>query len=324
MIAEPEAGPFENPNGMSCNANGCVAAVSVGSGDQGQFLGLFDVSGWGAASGLFPFKVPTSFSNGEMSCVPSGLFCALIVSYHPVGGTGEGLGSSQTWISRPLVDGNNDTFWNPVSTMSWHNGGPEPPQSPSRPLENRCFAYGGQTIWRTVDGGVRWRPSYMLPRHQDISFTSISCASASDCMAGTTNSSVAVTRDGGQTWRLDAIPGWCSSFGSPDCGSVLGLDCVTNTTCYAISGNFNDASESSRIDTTTDGGRHWLSMSMPATALSAIACDRANDCWAVGSSLPVNASTSPVILHLGRVGTICVLSLLVSLRIVARVCCTIR
>lgn len=295
VIAEPETGPFESPNGMNCNSQGCVAAVSVGEGDQGRFLGLFDGSGWGAASGDFPFKPPTLFTNGEMSCTASGVFCALIVSSQPEGG----VTTSQTWISRPLVDGNNDTFWNPVSTMTWHHGGPQPPQQPSCPLENRCFAYGFQTIWSTVDGGVRWRPAFTLPQHEDISFTAISCASAAVCMAGTSDSSVAVTDDRGLTWTRDAIPGWCTSPDSPDCGSVLGLDCVANTTCYAISGDFNDASESSRIDVTTDAGKHWTSMSMPAASLSAIACARANDCWAVGSTLPIGASASPVILHLG-------------------------
>jgi hypothetical protein len=232
VIAEPEAGPFESPNGMNCNAYGCVAAVTVGTGDQGRFLGLFDVSGWGTGSGEFPFKPPTLFTNGEMSCTASGLFCALIVSSQ----TEDGATTSQTWISRPLADGNNDTFWNPVSTMSWHQGGPEPPQDPSCPLENHCFAYGFQTIWSTVDGGISWRPTFALPRHEANSFTSISCASASDCMAGTSDSSVAVTDDHGRTWAVHAIPGWCTSSDSPDCGSVLGLDCVTNTTCYAISG----------------------------------------------------------------------------------------
>jgi photosystem II stability/assembly factor-like uncharacterized protein len=295
VIAQPEGGPFESPNGMNCNAYGCVAAVSVSGGDQGRFLGIFDVSGWGSASGDFPFKPPTLFTNGEMSCTASGLFCALIVSSSRDGGRL----TSQTWISRLLVDGNNETFWNPVSTMAWHPGRPDPPQQPSCPLENRCFAYGFQTIWSTVDGGVRWRPAYTLPQHELLSFTSISCASASDCMAGTSEGSVAVTDDRGRTWTLDTIPGWCTSLDSQECGSVVGLDCVTNATCYAGSGDYNDASASSQIDVTSDAGKHWTSMSMPQTSLSAIACARANDCWAVGSSLPVGASTSPVILHLG-------------------------
>jgi len=299
-IAQSISGPLDAPNGMACDGDGCVAAVSVDGGVQGQFFGLYGDLGWGTASGVFPFRRPTLFTNGHMSCTSSGDFCALIVNEPGVGGTDMTLGSAQTWISRPFVE-NNDTDFNPVSTMPILRSRPQNlPESPSCPIDNRCFAFGGGTVWQTVDGGIRWRVVFNLPPRQLTSFTSIACFSASQCMVGTESGSVAVTENGGRSWAVRKIPGWCpGSLGSGQCASVVGISCVSTLSCYVASGDVGGSYES-QIDTTTNGGRTWSSMSLPSpVSLNDLACSHQSDCWAVGSTVPSSNSSSPVILHLG-------------------------
>lgn len=302
-IAEGTAGPSGQPNGMSCNNDGCVAAASLSGGQEGQIVGSYGDLGWGAASGIFPFVRPTYFINGHMSCTTAGDFCVLINSMPSIGdATGSNLGSAQTWVSRPFVD-NNDTEFNPVSTVSGTvaKSSLTPPELPSCPDVNVCFAVGGATAWRTLDGGRRWTPVMnLLTRHLLTSFTALSCTSRSGCMLGTDADDVAVTQNGGATWRVRHVPGLCpGGSSSQDCGGIVGLACVSDDTCYAVSGD-GGSTYDSEIDVTTNAGVTWSSMSLPFSVdLSAIACARLSDCWAVGSTAPISSSTSPVILHLG-------------------------
>ncbi|MCL4414568.1 MAG: fibronectin type III domain-containing protein, partial [Actinobacteria bacterium] len=188
-----------------------------------------------------------------------------------------------------------------------------------------CTALGA-TVSATTDGGASWRrvgngiaalPGYS-PSGQGAS--SLSCPSASFCVAGLANG-LAVTTDGGSSWTLPALAPQVSSVTSVSCASasactatgsagmgaallgstdggstwsiedaasstygLTGASCASASACMVVGG--------STVEGTSDGGASWNAVALPSGQAAghvyfrAVSCGSASSCVAVGGTEP--------------------------------------
>jgi len=130
------------------------------------------------------------------------------------------------------------------------------------PTATSCLAVEGAGIEGTSDGGATWT------QQSTLSSFSVSCASATACVATISNGSVAVTTDAGAHW---------SSRTTTTGLTLQAISCPDINTCYAAAYGV--------IVKTTDGGNTWTStgaVNYPFL-FSGISCPTATGCFAVGT-----------------------------------------
>jgi len=127
----------------------------------------------------------------------------------------------------------------------------------------------------TTDAGTTWQaaplPSTGLPASSDASAV-VACGSGL-CVAGLS--------DPGETSLDRSTTGgtsWTSEGGPSGLGSVRAMACATASTCVAVgAGGETPVVNGAR---TTDGGRHWTALDLPAHVVYDIACPAATLCLA--------------------------------------------
>lgn len=88
--------------------------------------------------------------------------------------------------------------------------------------------------------------------------------------------SVITTGDSGQRWTTETSPRLASSG-----DRLVSVSCVSSTLCWS-------ASEQGSMFKTTDGGRSWISQSLPGPVdgLTSVWCLDSQHCWAPGTTGP--------------------------------------
>ncbi len=149
----------------------------------------------------------------------------------------------------------------------------------------RCVAVGDSTkgsqtsalaeVWNGSKWAVQQTPD--RPQGKDSQLDSVSCTSASACMAGGDG---LAERWNGKKWSLETIP---SPHGGTD---LVGVSCVRAGVCYGVGFFFIDGVENSTAEFWN--GSSWSVAAVPITTsedssgLSAVSCTTAQDCTAVG------------------------------------------
>ncbi len=139
-------------------------------------------------------------------------------------------------------------------------------------LAGSGFAKPGE---RTSDGGVTWQELASLPDGQVLNdMVEPSCPAAKICVAVTQRDALAITSDGGATWRLDPLPAGAGSGGWID-----QVSCAAERECVVhISGGLTRGTFLS----TTNGGLSWTAATrLPSGApgsLNLLRCDRSGRC----------------------------------------------
>ncbi|HEX4656561.1 MAG TPA: hypothetical protein VH307_04185 [Streptosporangiaceae bacterium] len=149
--------------------------------------------------------------------------------------------------------------------------------------ESVCYAWFAQLASsgvakpseRTSDGGVTWQELASLPDGQVLNdMVEPSCPAVSMCVAVTQRGALAITSDGGASWRLDPLPAAAGSEGWID-----QVSCATERECVVhISGGLTRGAFLS----TTNGGLSWtaatrLSSGAPGS-LNLLRCDQSGRC----------------------------------------------
>jgi len=141
------------------------------------------------------------------------------------------------------------------------------------------FVGGGGNLLVTHDGGASWTAA----RIPDVggSIASISCASASDCVAGGWTASDAVqlltSRDGGSSWQP-------ADFRS-GLRDLTHVACWSASRCVAVGQGSGQSPWELQSD---DGGRTWQAAAPPPAvkSLSVLECSAGGACVAAGGSQP--------------------------------------
>jgi hypothetical protein len=145
-------------------------------------------------------------------------------------------------------------------------------------LASPGFAKPGE---RTSDGGVAWHELASPPDGQVLNdMVEPSCPTAEVCVAATQRNALAMTSDGGASWRLDPLPAAAGSEGWID-----QISCATERECVVhVSGGLTRGAFLS----TTNGGLSWTAATrLPSDApgsLSLLRCDRIGRCIAAVSA----------------------------------------
>lgn len=111
------------------------------------------------------------------------------------------------------------------------------------------------------------------PAGPPVTFTSVSCAASSECVAvgktSTRSAAVATSTDGGDTWTVRAV--------SPLVLPLEGVSCPSRDDCVAVGWG-------GAVLTTSDGGQSWTAHSARALAdaLEGVDCSTIRRCIAVG------------------------------------------
>jgi photosystem II stability/assembly factor-like uncharacterized protein len=179
--------------------------------------------------------------------------------------------------------------------------------SVSCPTTSDCIAVGSSlpppgnsndagAIITTSDGGVTWE-SESLPSVGVGTLDSISCGSASDCVAvGSCTAdgdcqTILSTTNGGANWILDPSDG--------DPFILYSVSCPSATICYAVSMDY--------FVKTTNGGATWETGSVPGgepigqvgpnlNVLNSISCPTVLNCTAVGLESTSGGETDSIIM----------------------------
>jgi hypothetical protein len=128
---------------------------------------------------------------------------------------------------------------------------------------------------RTSDGGVTWHELASLPDGQVLDdMVEPSCPAAKMCVAVTQRDALAITSDGGASWRLEPLPAAAGSEGWID-----QVSCATEQECVVhLSGGLTRGA----FLTTTNGGLSWTAATrLPSGApgsLNLLRCDRSGRC----------------------------------------------
>lgn len=158
----------------------------------------------------------------------------------------------------------------------------------------------GAAIYKSTDGGRRWNLAYRRSRPHDpaFRFSDVACLSDARCLVSGSDGStgfILTTFDGGRDWTTARLPA------QPRGGSILGIDCAAVDACFAVQDT------SARVYKSTDGGRRWFALPVPAnfapyehdpdtpTGLSAISCGSPSFCVAGGyiGHLNLTGTTQP-------------------------------
>ncbi len=149
----------------------------------------------------------------------------------------------------------------------------------------------------TDDGGETWRslPGPDGPQSSGVEFKSVSCTTATSCVAvgsidsGPPASVAAVTSNGGTSWSESEIAG--AGF------SVLSVQCVAGGNCVASGYDAEeDSTPAGAMSYSSDGGSSWTSAAIPSSIgpVTSISCSDAFDCLA--STFPSSESISSEVL----------------------------
>ena len=139
----------------------------------------------------------------------------------------------------------------------------------------------------THDGGATWRRAD-LPTdvtHVSGQFGPIDCLSKDTCMTLVSSTSwnyqVAETTDGGQTWTTLRGPAPLST----QFAVSGGISCSSSTSCVLIGSYAVGTSKAGQWDAevTTDSGRTWSQVPMPASAGSGVQCFAGGNCTTPGA-----------------------------------------
>jgi len=106
-------------------------------------------------------------------------------------------------------------------------------------------------------------------------FTTVSCPTASDCVAGGSGPTVFSTTDGGASWNATVVSGL---------DAVMGISCPSADVCEALGSAGSGDFPTQAVFGSTDGGVTWSPQALPggsATWLAAISCTSTSDCAAV-------------------------------------------
>ncbi len=171
-----------------------------------------------------------------------------------------------------------------------------------------CFAIAtlgaapsvGAAIYRSTNGGRSWIRVYRrrTPGNANFRFNDVSCLSATYCLvSGTTGTTgfILVTNTAGRFFTPATLPP------QPVGGSIAGLDCVDESSCFAVQNT------TARVYASSDTGRLWRALPVPAnftsyernsvtpTGLSAISCGSPLFCVAGGyiGHLNMTGTTQP-------------------------------
>ena len=137
-------------------------------------------------------------------------------------------------------------------------------------------AYGvpSPVVFGTTDGGSTWTSESIPSIPLFDGLNSVSCASATTCVAGGytgDNSGVTITTtDGGLSWSAGSVPAGITDITAVSCDSL--------SDCAAVE-------YGSVILTSTDQGVNWTSEPAPTgtNALAGIDCPELGECLAVGN-----------------------------------------
>ena len=191
-------------------------------------------------------------------------------------------GSGSVSLQMQLVDSTSSPF-------ASVGGGPQTGDllcvTPSTCYASDDTAPGGLGWEVTNDGGVTWRILAALPQGRLLS-DPVACPSATTCvgvaaptiaggLAPSEGPQLALTSDGGRSWRLDSLP----VPPAESHATIERLSCPTASDCVAFLTN-SPATSANFFMTTTDGGSTWTSSTQPAglTGLWALHCDEDGDC----------------------------------------------
>jgi photosystem II stability/assembly factor-like uncharacterized protein len=169
-----------------------------------------------------------------------------------------------------------------------------------QPFDAQCFS-GGECIVTgagplrsnhltgaisySTDGGASWT-SAELPADVDATVVSLSCSSATTCIAVAPSAghgnSVLVTADGGRRWTS------AGARGIPRAG-LLGVTCAPSSDCWGPSvTEFDAGSKQASLYGSSDGGSSWKPAELPAHVDVdslfgfGISCPDARTCFALG------------------------------------------
>jgi len=251
---------------------------------------------------------------------------SVVASPTPSGATNVGLdavacsGSNDCWAAGSYTDAskNFQTLVEQDLGGVWTVAGP-----PATPGElfgltcagaGDCWAVGGSsgTTGGTSaaliehDTGDGWKAvSSPSPAHSTESeLSGVICAGASDCWAAGSsagangNSQALIERNTGSGWRIVYTPAPSGSAAD----DLNGVACAGGGECWAVGSSTQTSSSSpTLIEQWSGGGWSVVSSpdpaSSPGSALQAVACASASDCWAVGSYTTADDNTQTLIAH---------------------------
>jgi photosystem II stability/assembly factor-like uncharacterized protein len=145
----------------------------------------------------------------------------------------------------------------------------------------------GAAVYKSTDGGRDWELSYQrkTPRNAGFKFNDVTCVTTSQCLVTGTDGIagfILYTSDGARTWTRAHLPP------QPRAGSILGIDCASARTCFAVQGT------TALVYKSTNGGHDWTVLAIPRnfaryeknkstpTGLDAISCGTPSFCVAGG------------------------------------------
>ncbi len=150
------------------------------------------------------------------------------------------------------------------------------------PTTSACIGVDNAGIEVTTDGGQIWAaPSVGIPE----GFFGVSCATSLECWVVGSGGSIAVTSDGGSTWRVqqDADANTALNFQYND--ALWAISCPTATDCVTVGGGVS-------FEATTDGGSTWTTSTVPAADLYfGLSCPAPSTCIATGSDSNIVETT---------------------------------
>jgi hypothetical protein len=173
-----------------------------------------------------------------------------------------------------------------------------------------CWAVGGSSgggaspalIEENTGGGWSIVSSPGPAHGTDSELSAVTCAGADDCWAAGSyadasgNSQALIERDTGTGWRI--VSGPTPSGGTAD--NLNGVTCAGARDCWAV-GSYTDSIGNSPTLAEQGTGAGWSIASSPdppqstGSALQAVACVNASDCWAVGSSTGTSGNTQTLV-----------------------------
>lgn len=277
LLTVPDPGAGSAFESVSCTSvKFCEAVGTVPSGGGNAPLAEF----WNGAS----WQIQTAIT--PPGAIDSELDSVSCTSAKACTAAGEKTASSARTV--PLAERWNGVKWRIQSTPSPAKALSVGFTSVSCTAAKRCVAVGDSSkgsqdsalaeLWN----GAKWTTQKTpdLPSGNDSQLNSVSCTSASACMAGGTGMA---ERWNGKKWTLQKIAN--PHGGTPT--TLFGISCVRAGVCYGVGSFFADG-----VETRTAqfwNGSTWSNEAVPITTsqdsseLSRVSCTTAQDCTAVGS-----------------------------------------
>lgn len=144
---------------------------------------------------------------------------------------------------------------------------------------------GRPSFLSSSDGGREWTTSMTLSGTKYWYASNVSCSSTVDCTSiaswaiygGDGGTQPYTTSNGGVSWMaVTAL--------SDQIEAVNALQCTSDGTCRATASDWNTYGPSTEL-TSTDGGSHWATSTMPLAEVTSMTCRSATACVATGIDL---------------------------------------